>query len=818
MKPDRWTHVRTLFEAALERAPSEQAAFLEAACAGDPGLRAAVASLLQSHATDGPVDRMMEAMNGESQWRLWADDVEGRRVGPYALIEELGRGGMGRVFRARRADGQFEQEVALKLIAVGCPSEEARTRFLVERQILASLNHPHIARLLDGGVTAHGQPYFVLEMVPGEPIDQYCQTHRLSIEERVQLLLDICDAVQHAHRQLIVHRDLKPSNILVAEAPADAVGRVKLLDFGIAKLLDPEMADGGLTLQTRTGGLPMTPKYASPEQVRGEAITTASDVYQLGLVLYELLTGQRSYSITGQTPSEIERIVCEEQPKRPSAAVTAASATAAGEGIHAVRRALQGDLDTIVLKALRKEPERRYASVQQLADDLRRYLEGRPVTAHPDSWAYRGRKFVRRHRGGVGAAAIIALLLAGYALTATWHAQRTQAALNRAQQEAQKSEQVTDLLIGMFERANPYQTAAAGGDTLTTRELLDQGAVHAREELSDQPEVQATLMHTLGRINRQLGYHDEAASLLDDALAVQQRHLSPTHPDRAQSLHERARLLRYEGRTQEAARLYRESLAIQRKHLGEAHPDIADNLRELAIIAAREGRYALADSRFREALAMRQSLHGPDHPDVATELHALGLLYVLKQDLAAAERLLRRSLTIRERHVEGTDPHRAETLDRLGQVLVRQDRLDEAEPLLREAWAAREVIFPEVHPARAASLNNIGRLLRKKGDYATADSFHQAAQSIYQQLYGDTNLDVANSLFERGRVHQAKEDYAAAERFYKGAVVMQRAVHGPEHPSAQRSHEALVELYRVRDEPRKADSLHSKWIADNAQP
>jgi len=326
MDPNRWAHIRAMFEAALEHEPSERVAFLEAACAGDEDLLREVASLLQSHAEEGPVDRMMEDINEGIHGRLMPDAVEGRRVGPYALIEELGRGGTGQVFRARRADGQFEQEVALKLIAVGLLSDEVRTRFLMERQILASLQHPNIARLLDGGVSEQGQPYFVLEVVPGEPIDRYCATHRLPIEERVQLVLDVCDAVQYAHRQLVVHRDLKPSNILVAEGQEAEAGRVKLLDFGIAKLLDPGVVGEDLLPKTRTGGLPMTPAYASPEQVRGETITTASDVYQLGLVLYELLAGRRPYSVEGRRPSEVERIVCEQEPVRPSAAATEVAA------------------------------------------------------------------------------------------------------------------------------------------------------------------------------------------------------------------------------------------------------------------------------------------------------------------------------------------------------------------------------------------------------------------------------------------------------------------------------------------------------------
>jgi len=816
MEPDRWQRVKALFEAARGRDPTARDAFLEERCADDAALLDEVRSLLRAHDAEGPVERAMDRLNTSLHRRPPTESFEGRRIGPYELVEELGHGGMGRVFLAGRADEQFDQQVALKWLGVAFPSPEATERFLAERQILATLKHPNIARLLDGGVTEAGQPYFVMEVVEGQRIDAYCNAHQLSLRERLRLVLDVCDAVQYAHQKLVVHRDLKPANILVTEE-----GQVKLLDFGIAKLLDPDAMGSEAIPHTRTGWLPMTPDYASPEQVRGADVTTASDVYQLGIVLYELLTGHRPYSVVDRAPSEVERIICEEAPDPPSEVVIGPGDVSDGGSTPAeLRETLRGDLDTIVMKALRKEPGRRYDSVEQLAEDLRRFLDDRPVSAHPDRWTYRAGKFARRHRGGVVAAAVIVLLLIGYGVTITWHSQRTQAALDRAQREAQKSEQVTEFLVGLFERADPYQSAgsiAHLSDTLTARELLDQGAARARQALSDQPEVQATMLYTLGRIYRQRGEHDDAASLLDDALAVQREYL-PSHPDRAESLHERARLLRYEGQAKRAARLYRKSLSIQRRHLGDEHPTIVDNIRELGIIAARDGRFAQADSLFREALAMRKSLHGPNHPDVATALHTLGLLSVQKEELADAERLLRRSLTIRRRHADADHPLLAETLDRLGQVLVKQGKLDAAEPLLREARAIREEVFPEVHPSRAAGLNNVGRLLQKKGDYAAADSLHRKAQSIYQELYGATNLDAANTIYERAQVHRAQGDYATAERFYERAVAMQQSVHGPEHPATQQSLEALVDLYQAWDKPDKADSLQSVSAAGAPQP
>ncbi len=829
MDAERWRRIQQLFEAAQERDAAEREAFLGEACADDPALRHEVVSLLKAHDADGPVDRLVERMEALLHRRSPDEGLEGRQIGPYELVEPLGQGGMGRVFLARRADGQFDQRVALKLLGAGFVSPEAKERFLAERQILATLDHPNIARLLDGGVTENGQPYFVMEAVDGTPLDQYADANDLSIEERLELFLDVCDAVQSAHQQLIVHRDLKPSNILVTDE-----GTAKLLDFGIAKLLDPEPLLRRDAPRTRTGGPPMTPEYASPEQVRGGTISTASDVYQLGVVLYELLAGRRPYSVKGRTPSEIERIVCEKEPPPPSTALKPSLESSNEEADvrgreqlsrrtppNRLRRRLQGDLDAIVLQALRKSPDRRYDSVEQLAEDLRRFLAEQPVSARPSTWAYRGRKFVRRHRWSLAAVSLILLLLMGYGVTLTWHSQQMHAALNEAQQEANKSEQVTDFLVGMFERATPYGTAgptAEYRDTLTTSDLLDQGMSRVQTELAGQPDVQVQMMATLGRINRQLGRYDEAESLLDDALALHREHLSPEDPQRAELLHERARLLRHEGDMQRASRLYQKSLALQRAHRGDEHPRIADNIRELAIIAAREGRYTQADSLFREALSMRKSLHGSDHPEVATELHVLGLLYVLKEDLAEAERLLRQSLDIRRNHHDETHPLTAETLDRLGQVLVMQGEIAEAEPLLRRARAIRQELFPDVHPSRAVSLNNLGRLLQEKGDYDAAEAHHRKAQDIYQELYGPENLDAANTLYERAEVHRAKGDYERAEAMYERAATMQRSLHGPDHPSTQQSLNGLSNLYEAWGKSQKADSLRSLLATDAPDP
>ena len=450
MNPDRWQRLQTLFNAAVEMTPDQRGAYLADACDDDLSLARQVESLLVSSDEAG---QFIEGAVEEAAASAARADMIGRRIGPYEVVGELGHGGMGTVYLARRADAEYESLVAIKLVR-GVHSASLLGRFRSERQILASLSHPNIARLLDGGTTPEGYPYVVMEHVDGEPIDRYCDTRHLPIEARLELFRAVCLAVQHAHKNLVVHRDLKPSNILVTQA-----GVPKLLDFGIAKLLDPELAEHTV-VETGTATRLLTPSYASPEQVRGENITVATDVYSLGVVLYELLTGQVPFHFRGRGALEIERVICEEEPTRPSTLVTRdgdgadtngnAPKMSAAELSRArnlmpdrLRRRLAGDLDTIVLKALRKEPNRRYESADQFAEDVRRHLDGLPVIARVDTWTYRANKFVRRHRLGVAAAAVFIVVLLGFATAMAAQARRVARERDVASLERAKAEQVS---------------------------------------------------------------------------------------------------------------------------------------------------------------------------------------------------------------------------------------------------------------------------------------------------------------------------------------------------------------------------------------
>jgi serine/threonine-protein kinase len=526
--PEQRGRVEAVFDAALDLAPADRNAFVERECGDDVVVRNEVVALLTAHERDFGV------LEAASPGTLVASLLEvyrpGSRIGPYRLTREIGRGGMGVVYLAERDDGQFRRTVAIKVMRAGMDPDEVRRRLEAERQILAALDHPNIARLYDGGVAPDGRPYLVMEYVEGQPIDEYCDSHRLSVEERLALFCTVAHAVHYAHRRLVVHRDLKPSNILVT-----ADGHPKLLDFGIAKILEESPLEVTAPL-TRTGLRLLTPEYASPEQIRGGPVTTANDVYALGVVLYELLTGRRPFDVSDLSPAEAERVILLQDARKPStltsrrdtASRNTAGDTAAPDPAHTatlrrstpvrLARRLSGDLDNLVLMALRKEPERRYASAQQFADDIQRHLVGRPVTARGHSPTYRARKFVDRHRWGVLAgAAIIVLLAAGIISTlvqARAAAEQARIALEeriRAEQEARRAARVQSIVVDLFRLSDPNE---ALGDTITAREMLDRGAERVLREFGDQPDVQAALLSEVARVYANLGLADRAETLV----------------------------------------------------------------------------------------------------------------------------------------------------------------------------------------------------------------------------------------------------------------------------------------------------------------
>ena len=556
---ERWQRASPHLDRVLDLPPSECDAYLIALDAEDSQVAADVDALLAEH-------RQLTAegfLASPAMVHRPEPELAGVTVGAYTLVSPIGHGGMGSVWLAERSDGRFSGRAAVKLLNAALVGRSAEKRFKREGTILARLTHPHIARLIDAGVSSTGQPYLVLELIDGRHIDRYCDEKRLGIEDRIRLFLDVQAAVVHAHANLIVHRDLKPSNILVT-----ADGTVKLLDFGIAKLLEDDSRDPDGTMLTREGDLALTPKYASPEQVTGGPITTATDVYALGLVLFELLSGRHPTGGDARTPAEFVKAIVERDPLRLSDAAVVgdnqdevvARAATRGTTPDRLRRALQGDLDTILAKALKTTAAERYASVTEFADDLRRFVEHLPIAARGDALGYRAAKFIRRHQRLLAAAAIVVTLIVALVV---FYTARLSSERDRARLEAARSSKVSELLIGLLTIADPYRTPDPNG-----KSPLDIGVQRIDKEMAGEPDLQARLLTMIGRTYQRMGLHAKALPLLERALAIGRTTFTSGHTTLAQSLNDLGVLYREQGDLARAEPLLRESLALRRRLLG----------------------------------------------------------------------------------------------------------------------------------------------------------------------------------------------------------------------------------------------------------
>ena len=833
MTPERWAEIRDAFADVLEHDAADRASILRALASRDAGLAREVENLLAGHDETGVVDELGEWIAPlrplgdpeSSDPRLPWD-----RVGRYRLLRELGRGGMGTVYLAER-DDDFRQQVAVKVLHPAIADAGVSDRFLHERQILASLRHPHIASLLDGGTTTDGTPWFAMELVDGVRIDRWCDDRELSVEDRIRLFLDVCDAVWTAHRNLVVHRDLKPSNVLVTDD-----GDVALLDFGIAKLLDEGAPRDAVT---RSQFPMMTPEYASPEQVRGEPVTTATDVYSLGVMLYELLTGLRPHRLATRTPSEIERLVAETRPTPPSRAVAGGarpggpdapeseedaalerirSARVRGTTPEGLARRLRGDLDLVVLTALARDPARRYDSAEKLAEDLRRFLAGRPLHARPDSTAYRWSLFVRRHRLGVAAAgALLTSLLAGLGGT-VWQAReaREQARAaaserDRAHREALTAERVAAFLVGLFQHADPQ---VAQGRTPTVAEALETGADRISRELESEPAVRATLLASIAEVRRGLGDYEQARRLAEESLALRRTALGPLDPATAESLHLLAGIVHYEGDLGRAEALHRLALWQRRELLGERHPDVATSLDELADVHYDEGRYDAAEAVYREALEIRREALGQLHEDVATSLNSVGQILYVQGRAQEAEPFLREALAQRRFLLEPEHPDLASSLNNLAVIVDELGDLDAAIPLYRQALEARRRVLGDDHPKVAINLNNLATALVEGGRADEgAEAMLLEAHALTERTLGPGHRRIALISTNLGRLYLDAGRWEEAEQAQRRALEVRRAQLDEEHPDITLNLAYLAAVQRARGDVEGAVAAYRDVIA-----
>lgn len=744
--PD-WKSVDTIFSALLELPEGERDVALVDLCAGDEPLCAAVRRLLDAErrsaeafdAAMTSMRRIAESATDGNQAEITSPRVP-EKIGPWKLTERIGAGGMSVVWKAERDDGQFQQTVAIKLLRRWIDDAQTVQRFRVERRILAGLEHPNLARLLDGGVVGEGWPYFVMEYVDGLPITAYCDRHRLDLDARLALFGQVLEVVAYAHRRLVVHRDLKPSNILVTSE-----GRVKLLDFGIAKALDPEATSGADSELTELGGRPMTPAYASPEQVLGEPISTASDVYALGVLLYQLLTGCSPYRVPPDQPLRLRNAVVHELPANPSARIHDTTDGADPEALARLRgsttvrlaRRLRGDLDVICQAALRKEPEQRYATVDQLADDLERHRARRPVAARAGNWRYLAGRFIRRNMWGVAAGVLVpAALLAGLALHVERLAverDRAEASAAQAEQEAGKARQVTDYLVGLFKAADPAQSA---GREVTAVELVERGVEQA-DTLADNPALQAEMFRVLGQVSHALGQYPQAADLMLRALVALQAAPPPTTLDRA------------------------------------------DLLAELGFTYFQLGRFEESERYNREALA---EMPADDALRRAPVLTNLGIVHIITSRYPEAERLLSEAVAAHEAGAPGSAQH-ASTLNALGTLLSRQGKHAEAIAMLEASVAMRRTLFGEMHPAVSVSLSNLGIAINDAGDPAGAETYLLQALAIDEQVLGDQHPSFAVLLNQLAGVRRELGDQAGAIGYLERALAIHRQHAGEDEAS-----------------------------------
>jgi eukaryotic-like serine/threonine-protein kinase len=728
----------------------------------------------------------------------------GDLIGPYRVLRTLGAGGMGEVYLAERADAQFEQQVAIKVVNGGALGRGVHSRLRMERQILAQLDHPNIAHLLDGGSLADGSAYIVMEYVDGVAIDVYCDTNRLDTNSRLKLFQTVCAAVHYAHQNLIVHRDLKPSNILVTSA-----GIPKLLDFGIAKLLDERQAGSHTLAVTHADIRVMTPDHASPEQVRGQAITTASDVYVLGVLLYKLLAGTGPFVISSMRLVEIERAICEKDPQPASQSVSlghseeaSAIADARATTPKRLRRTLSGDLDNIVAMAMRKEPERRYGSAQQMAGDIQRYLDGMPVIARRDTLSYRTTKFVKRHWLPVSAGVSAAFLIIAFATTTyeqSIHiaAERDQVAQQRevAEHERARAEEVSKFLVNLFKLSDPEENR---GNQVTARELLDSGAKRLEAGLKDQPATKAALLSTVGAVYDSLGQYKEAEPLLDEALRLQPKSSDAARID---TLMELGRAQMGAGNFAAANAPLQEALHLSQGAFGAGSAEAGRALWQLGWLRYQLGRLDEAKQLYTQSLAILERSSAPA-VDVAAVLDDLAKVYTRTQQWALAKTTFEQALEIDRRELGVDHPRLAARVGNLALVAQNMGDFKLAESLYREAIKRNEQAYGDRHPETASSKGNFALLLQREGRIAEAEELSRSSLAIRLSLYGPDHFMVGYSHASLAMLLHEKGDLPASEREFREALATYTKALPENHPYRAA---ALMHFARLQVDRGKAD-------------
>jgi len=823
----RWERLQELFSHAVELPDDQREAFVTRETDGDAELRDELLDLLacDTGKATGPLTHALgAALDATTRDRRRA--MVGKVVGNYRLASVLGHGGTGTVYLGERADRQYSAQVAIKIVDSATVHGELGMRFRAERQILASLNHPNIARLLDAGETEEGQPFLVMEYVHGEPVDRYCDRAKLDLRERLELFLEICTAVQYAHQNLIVHRDLKPANILVT-----GEGQPKLLDFGIAKLLDVGEAAAMLAL-TRMNDRLLTPEYASPEQILGRAVTTASDVYALGVVLYELLTGLRPYVVPASASQlELERSICVTDPQRPSAAIRRAAETTPTQGQSSMasiaiargltpdrlQRRLSGDIDAIIMRALRKEPQHRYGSVEQFAADVRRYLTREPVTARQGNWLYYSQRFVRRHAFGVSVTAAFVLFVMAFAVVMSVQRQRIAQERDRATQQNERAEKVKDFMLRVFTASDPF---VSNGKERTAGQLLDEAASRIQVELDQQPEVRAQLLEAIGRAYRRQGLPGQAIPFLQDAINTRNRIGLPRDAAAGRLQTELAIALRDAERFDESDRAFQEALASLNSS-GGTPKERAQLLVDLGRLEQLRGRLDTAEKYLTEGLVLMKEVEGPRSTEVASILTDISNARSWRDDLDGAEKAASEAVNIyRNASNSPMHPDRVMADLRLADVLFLKGQITEASGLYEGVLAAQRVLYPRGNSKVADTLDSLAQVRLAQNKPAEAEKLTREAIEINKisrgaqsSMTGYLRTSLAQILTRQGK-------YLEAEPQLREALEIFGKTLDPDHQYVASAEyvlgEVLLATKRFPDAEAMLTASMNRWKRANA--
>ena len=745
---------------------------------------------------------------------LTPSGLEGRTIGPYHLLEKVGEGGMGEVWVAEQHK-PIHRRVALKLIKAGMDTRQVIARFESERQALAMMDHPAIAKVFDAGETSDGRPYFVMEYVRGIPVTTYCDQNRLTTKERLELFRHVCEGVQHAHQKAIIHRDLKPSNILVAIQ--DGVAVPKIIDFGVAKATAQSLTER--TMYTELGMLIGTPEYMSPEQAEmsGQNVDTRTDIYSLGAILYELLVGALPFDpkdLRRAGFDEIRRRIREEDPPKPSTKLSTMGDASIARAQRrrteppALIRQIRGDLDWITMKALEKDRTRRYGSPSELAADIERYLHNQPVVACPPSTLYRAGKFVRRHRFGVGVASAAVILLIAFSVTTAIQARRIALERDRANQEAEASRRVSDFLTGLFKVSDPSE---ARGNSVTAREILDKGADKIVRELEGQPLVQGRLMSTMGLVYEGLGLYAPAQALLEKALETRRNSLGPDHPDVAGTLGQLGTIMWHKGDFAKAKDFMEQALAINEKRFGPESLPVAASLHNLGNLNWSWGKYDEARRVLERSLSIREKILGPGHADVAGTLNSLGAIAYREGDFKKAGELWERTLAIREKTLGPDHPHLAQTLNNLAIIYTYSGDPKRAVPLLERVVQIQEKVLGPKHPDLASGLMNLGDALFRSGSDAEAKPHFDRAVAIMEAA-SPGNPELARFLDRQAAVLVKEKDLKGAQLIYERSLALRQKALGPKSPEVAESLSGLAECAFQGGRLPEAESLYERAL------